>query len=51
MNNVLKDWLRNQWRFCNHSKYQKYFDLWYNNITNDQLAGFEKQRTADYIQH
>lgn len=51
MSNILKEWLQNQWKFYNHSKYQKYFEEWYNNLNQNQLKGFDKMRTADYIQH
>lgn len=43
----LEDWLRTKWRYDNHNKYQKYFDLWFSNITKSQLDGFEKQMYND----
>ena len=29
----MKEWLKTQWKYDNHPKYQKYFEEWYNNIT------------------
>ena len=36
----LEKYLKEQWRFCNHSKYQKYFDEWFKNITSTQKMYF-----------
>lgn len=43
MTTKLKEWLRTQWRYSNHAKYQHYFDEWISNITPSQIEGFEKQ--------
>jgi len=51
MNDILYIWLEDQWKISNHAKYQKYFKEWVVNITESQIRGFEKARTADYIQH
>lgn len=40
----MKEWLRTQWRYDNHPKYQKYFEEWYNNITDTQKQYFQKQK-------
>lgn len=39
-----KEFLRNLWRKDNHSKYQRYFEEWYENLTEGQIAGFMKQK-------
>lgn len=44
MDNVLKEWLRIEFYKSNISKYKKYFDEWINNITENQIDGFEQQR-------
>lgn len=44
MNNILKEWLRLEFNKCNLPKYTKYFDVWVENITVDQIDGFEQQR-------
>lgn len=46
MSDILKEWLQNQWKFCNHSKYQKYFEEWYSNLNQNQLEGFEKNENC-----
>lgn len=51
MNRTLYEWLKSEWKDCNHVKYQKYFDEWIKNLTNDQILGFDKMRIADYIKH
>lgn len=43
MTTKLKEWLRYQWKISNHVKYQHLFDVWIENITEDQISGFEKQ--------
>ena len=49
----LYDWLQFRWRNDNHTKYHKYFDDWVNNVTEDQIDGFNKQLNSkigqDYI--
>ena len=32
----LYEYLKNEWRYNNHPKYMKYFDDWYNNLTERQ---------------
>jgi len=51
MDKGLYNWLEYEWRISNHVKYQKYFKKWVKNLTKNQMIGFEKMRTADYIQH
>jgi hypothetical protein len=51
MNKVLYEWLKSEWKLSNHVKYQKYFEEWVKNLTDDQISGFEKMRTADNIKH
>lgn len=43
----LKEWLKNKWKYDNHNKYQKYFDLWFSHLVKSQLEGFEKQMFND----
>lgn len=33
----LKEYLQNEWRRCNHARYQKYFEEWYINLTPQQI--------------
>lgn len=40
MNEDLKEWLKYRWKLDNHNKYQKYFDVWYDNLTSSQILGF-----------
>lgn len=49
MNTLLYNWLLNEWKACNLPKYQKYFKQWVNNLTNNQIQGFEKAFNSDYI--
>ena len=51
MNKYLYNWLEYEWRVSNHTKYQKYFKEWINNLTDNQIKAFDKMRLADYIQH
>jgi len=51
MNKTLYEWLKSEWKISNHPKYQKYFEEWVKNLTDDQISGFEKMRNADNIQH
>ena len=44
VNNILKEWLRVEFYKSNIPKYAKYFDEWVNNITENQIDGFEQQR-------
>ena len=32
----LYEYLKNEWRYNNHPKYMKFFDDWYNNLTEWQ---------------
>lgn len=43
MTNELEEWLRYHWRRDNHSKYQRYFEEWLKNISDDQIMYFSKQ--------
>lgn len=40
----LKQWLKEQWKRDNHVKYQKYFEEWFQNITENQIQYFIKQK-------
>lgn len=40
---VLKPWLAERWKKDNAPKYQKYFEEWFSNITEDQALGFYDQ--------
>jgi hypothetical protein len=51
MNKILYQWLKYEWAESNHIKYQKYFEVWIKNLTDDQILGFDKMRTSDNIQH
>lgn len=37
---ILEEYLKKEWRNCNHSKYQIYFKEWFNNLTETQLLYF-----------
>ena len=39
-NLALKEKLRIWFKNINHTKYQRYFEEWYNNLTNNQLKWF-----------
>lgn len=39
----LKEYLKKEWKYNNHNKYQKYFDEWVKNLTNNQIYHFRKQ--------
>jgi hypothetical protein len=41
--NILYDWLDFRFRYDNHKKYHKFFDEWINNVTKNQLDGFNNQ--------
>ena len=43
----IKEWLKKKWRYDNHNKYQKYFDLWYSNLLEYQINGYEHQMFND----
>jgi len=38
----LYNWLQSEWKINNHVKYQKYFKQWIENLTIDQINGFNK---------
>ena len=38
---MLYEYLKLEWEINNHSKYQKYFEEWFNNLTNIQLYYFK----------
>lgn len=42
MNKDLYNCLKNEWKFNNHKKYQKYFDEWFDNLTENQIYYFTK---------
>lgn len=33
----LREYLEREWRYNVHKKYHKYFDLWYDNLTDTQV--------------
>lgn len=37
----LKIYLKNEWNKNNHTKYHKYFDEWFKNLTENQIYYFE----------
>lgn len=44
MNKELYDYLEQEFRYCNMKKYyDRFFELWINNITENQIIGFTKQ--------
>ena len=47
MNIELFTWLQNEWKLCNLPKYQKYFTIWVNNLTENQILGFTKEMNKD----
>lgn len=49
MTKKLYNWLKEEWKTSNHKKYQKYFEEWVSNLTESQILGFNKMRTANYI--
>lgn len=40
MNNDLYTYLQVRWREDNHVKYQKYFEVWFQNLTKTQIDYF-----------
>jgi len=46
---IIYEWLKYQWKISNHVKYQKYFDIWFNNLTDSQINGFDNMRKADNV--
>ena len=55
MTKELHDWLEKEFYFNNHKKYHKYFKEWIDNLTNDQIKGFQDLMigviTKSKIQH
>jgi hypothetical protein len=43
----LYNWLKYQWKLCNLPKYQKYFTVWVDNLTENQIEGFTKGMNQD----
>lgn len=41
MKNKLIEYLKQEWKYNNHKKYQKYFDEWFENLTDVQILYFE----------
>jgi hypothetical protein len=37
----MKEYLWQQWQYCNNPKYYKYFEEWFSNITETQKLYFE----------
>jgi hypothetical protein len=48
MNEDLYNWLEKMFMFSNIPKYRKYFKEWVDNITGEQIVGFERMRKANY---
>lgn len=46
MKEILKPWLAERWKKDNAPKYQKYFEEWFSNITEDQVLGYYEQMTT-----
>jgi len=42
VNKSLYNYLEKEWRINNHSKYQHYFQLWVENLTDNQIEYFNK---------
>lgn len=42
MDNDLKLYLYNEWVKNNNTKYHKYFDVWFNNLTDTQIFYYNK---------
>ena len=40
----LYEWLRREFYSSNHPKYRHLFEAWIENITQDQIEGFSKQK-------
>ena len=49
MNEELYNWLEKMFMYSNIQKYRKYFKEWVDNVTEDQLVGFERMMKADYV--
>lgn len=47
-NKALYNWLEYEWRISNIPKYQHYFKKWVENLTIDQINGFEKMRNQNF---
>ena len=41
----MKEYLENRFYLDNHPKYHKYFNLWYSNLTRNQLYYFNIDKT------
>ena len=37
----MKEYLYNEWRLCNNSKYLHLFDEWYKNLTENQMLYYK----------
>ena len=46
-NDLLKEYLWNEWRYNVHKRYLKYFEQWYDNITESQRQFFEAYRKGN----
>lgn len=40
---MLYTFLEKEWRYRNHSKYQKYFKTWFAKLTTNQINSFTKE--------
>ena len=49
MNEELYSWLEKMFIRSNISKYRKYFHEWIENITEDQIIGFQRMMNANYV--
>lgn len=46
-NDLLREYLWNEWKYNVHKRYLKYFDEWYENITEEQRQFFETYRNGN----
>lgn len=49
MTEELYDYLLKEWRFNNHPKYLKYFELWISNISENQIFHFNRMMISGDI--
>lgn len=43
MDSKLEEYLKWRWKRYNHKKYHKYFDMWFDNVSENQLRYFKKE--------
>lgn len=42
MTGKLYEYLKKEWKYNNHKKYQKYFEQWVTNLTDSQIFIYKK---------